>query len=428
MKRTQLLATAATLTVFATSASAAPASYDAAVFAAADHIQFQVVAWRRDIHQHPELGNQEVRTSKLIADHLRSLGLEVRTAVAKTGVIAVLRGARSGKVVALRADMDALPVAEQTGLPFASKATAIWEGKSVPVMHACGHDAHVAMLLGAADVLVSMRHRIDGSVVFIFQPAEEGVPEGEQGGAPLLVKEDALANPRPNAIFGIHVAPGEAGTINLRPGAFMAGSDTWEITVAGKQTHAAIPWEGIDAASVAADIVDAFNQITSRQLNVSHAPTVLTIGEIQLGSRHNIIPGSFKMTGTLRTFDGAMRDQVIGRMTDVLNSVEARYGAKGVLNLIASNPVTANDPALAAKMLPTLSRAASGKVHADVDYVMASEDFSAYQTVAPTLFYHLTVGGRIPNHSPLFTVEEAALVVGVRSHVLTALDFLNSKE
>jgi amidohydrolase len=415
------------LAAMALVAQAAPAQVERdRVAAAATAIQPKVVAWRRDIHEHPELSNQEARTAALVAAHLRRLGYEVRTGVARHGVVGVLKGARPGKVVALRADMDALPVAEQTGLPFASKATATFAGRNVPVMHACGHDAHVAMLMGAAEILAGMKDRIAGTVVLVFQPAEEGPPVGEKGGAPLMVAERALAAPKPDAIFGLHVFPGEVGSLVWRSGPFMAGSDTWEMTVTGRQTHGAMPWNGVDAASVSASIVQAFNQIAARQLNVAHAPTVLTVGEIRLGTRHNIIPGTFEMTGTLRTFDPAMRTDVMARIDGALKAIGAQYGAGIALRWVGRNAVTANDPALARAMEPTLARAAGAGVRGDADYVMGAEDFSAFAAVAPTMFYHLGIGAdAAPNHSPQFTVDEAALPVGVRAHVLTALDFLN---
>lgn len=412
--------------VLAAATPVAAQSDDKAVFAAAAAIQPKVVAWRRDIHQHPELSNRETRTAAMVADHLRRLGYEVRTGVAKTGVIGVLKGGKPGRVVALRTDMDALPVAEQTGLAFASKDTGTLNGRTVPVMHACGHDAHIAMLMGAAEVFAGMRASIPGTVVLIFQPAEEGPPTGEEGGAPLLIKEGGLAAPKPDAIFGLHVMPGEVGALAWRSGPFMAGSDTWEMTVTGRQTHGAMPWNGVDAASVAASIVTAFNQIAARQMNVAHAPTVLSVGEIRLGSRHNIIPGDFQMTGTLRTFDPSMRKQIMERMATTLKAIGDQYGASAALRWVASNRVTANDPTLAAQMEPTLVRVAGAAgARADVDYVMPSEDFSYYATVAPTLFYHMGIGrDAAPNHSPNFDIDERALAVGVRAHVLTALDFL----
>lgn len=410
----------------AASAQEAPA-YDAAVFAAAEKIQPRVVAWRRDIHQHPELSGQETRTAKLAADHLKRLGYEVRTGIGGAGVVGVLNGGKPGKVAALRADMDALPVAEQTNLPFASKVTATWKGAKVPVMHACGHDAHTAMLMGAAEILASMRESIAGTVVIVFQPAEEGREDG-QSGADLMMKANALANPKPDAMFGLHVFPGEAGALYWRSGPFMASSDSWTLKVTGKQTHGAQPWDGIDAASVAADIVTSFNQIAARQLNVAHAPTVLTIGEIHLGTRPNIIPGEFDMTGTLRTFDPQMRKQTLAAIDKALEAMSVKYGAKAEFKLSrAPLPVTSNDPALTAKVKRALSRAAVGKVSDNGDYVMPSEDFSYYQTLAPTVFYHLGVGGSAPNHSPMFDIDEKAMQVGVRAHVLATLDFLSNQ-
>ncbi len=406
-----------------TPAAASPAD-EKGIFAAAAIVQPKVVAWRRDIHQHPELSNREVRTAAMVADHLKRLGYEVRTGVAGNGVIGILKGGRPGRVVGLRADMDALPVLEQTGLPFASTVTTTYNGKAVPVMHACGHDAHVAMLMGAAEVLAGMKAKIPGTIVLIFQPAEEGPPDGEEGGAPLLVKLGALNAPKPDAIFGLHVVPGPIGSLMWRPGPFMAGSDTWEMNVKGKQTHGAQPWGGIDAASVAANIVTAFNQIAARQLNVARAPTVLSVGEIQLGSRHNIIPGDFAMTGTLRTFDPEMRLDVMKRIDTTLKAIGSQYGATIDLRWVASNPVTANDPALVDRMAPVLRRASGGKAQGNAEFVMGAEDFSAYQKIAPTFFFHLGIGPSSPNHSPTFTIDESALEVGVRAHVMMALNFL----
>ncbi|WP_309092968.1 amidohydrolase, partial [Phenylobacterium sp.] len=299
------LALAAGAPAFAQDQSTGP--FDAAVFAAAQKVQPKVVAWRRDIHQHPELGNNEVRTAKLVADHLKKLGIEVRTGVAKTGVVGVLKGGKPGPVVALRADMDALPVTEQTGLPFASKVRTTFNGQETGVMHACGHDAHVAILMGAAEILAGMRDQISGTVVFVFQPAEEGPPVGEEGGAPLMVKQGVLENPKVDAIFGLHVVPGEAGQLLWRPGPMMAASDRYEIKLKGKQTHGANPWAGIDIASMQAEIVLAFNQIAARQINVTRTPTILTVATVHGGVRYNIIPDDFTLAGTLRTFDPNLR-------------------------------------------------------------------------------------------------------------------------
>lgn len=405
-----------------------PGQFDAEIFAAASKVQPKVVAWRRDIHEHPELGNREFRTSRLVADHLRRLGFEVRTGVAKTGVVAVLKGGRPGGVVALRADMDALPVAEETGLPFASKVTAEENGRTVPVMHACGHDAHVAILMGAAEVLAGMRNRIPGTVVLLFQPAEEGAPAGEDGGAALMIKEGALKAPRPGAIFGLHVAPGEPGRLAWRAGPMMAADDSYRLVLKGRQTHGANPWAGIDIASMAADVVQSFNQIVARQIKVTVTPTILSVATINGGLRYNIIPDELVMTGTLRSFDPGLRQEVMTRAEKAVESIAARYGGSGAIEWGPPNPVTSNDRALTAKMKPTLVRAARGDVRDDIEFITGAEDFAFYQQETPGLFYDLGIG--FPdgvNHSPKFTVvDEAALEVGVRAQAMTALDYLQS--
>ncbi|WP_332767942.1 amidohydrolase [Phenylobacterium sp.] len=403
----------------------APQPYDTAVFAAAKALQPKVIAWRRDFHEHPELGNSEVRTAKIVADHLRKLGFEVRTGVGKTGVVGILKGGKPGKVVALRADMDALPVAEQTGLAFASKVTAQYNGQTVPVMHACGHDSHVAILMGAAEVLAGMKDQIEGTVVFVFQPAEEGPPAGEEGGATLMVKEGVLKSPKVDAIFGLHAFPGPVGTIVWRPGPMMAASDRFEIQLKGRQAHGSMPWQGIDMSSLTADIVTAFNQIASRQINVSKTPTVLTVATLHGGLRYNIIPEDMAMTGTLRTFDPGMRTDVIARAEKAVSSISERYGATAKFIWGTPNPVTDNNRALTARMKPTLTRATGGKVVDDIDYIMGAEDFSYFQKEVPGFFYHLGVGfPKGGNHSPFFDVEEAAMEIGVRAQALMALDFL----
>ena len=401
--------------------------YDAAVFAKAKALQPKVVAWRRDLHEHPELSNSEVRTAKVVADHLRSLGMEVRTGVGKTGVVGILKGGKPGKVVALRADMDALPVAEQTGLPFASKVTAQYNGQTVPVMHACGHDSHVAILMGTAEILAGMRDQIEGTVVFIFQPAEEGAPMGEEGGAPLMVKEGVLKNPKVDAIFGLHAFPGPVGAVVWRPGPMMAASDRYEIQLKGRQAHGSTPWVGIDMSSLTADIVTAFNQIAARQVNVSKTPTVLTVATLHGGLRYNIIPEDLTMTGTLRTFDPGMRTDVIARAEKAVTSISERYGATAKFNWGTPNPVTDNNRDLTAQMKPTLARAAQGQVKDDIDFIMGAEDFSYFQKEVPGFFYHLGVGNpKGANHSPFFDVDERAMETGVRAQALMALDYLKS--
>lgn len=409
-------------------APAAAQSFDAAVFAKAKAVQPKVVEWRRDIHEHPELSNSEVRTAALVAKHLKALGFEVRTGVAKTGVVGILRGGKPGGVVALRADMDALPVVEQTGLPFASKVKATYNGAEVGVMHACGHDAHVAILMGAAEILASMKDRIPGTVVFLFQPAEEGPPAGEEGGAPLMIKEGALANPAPTAVFGLHVGPGQPGALTWRPGPMLAASDGYEIKLKGKQTHGANPSNGIDIASMQAEIVLAFNQIAARQVNVTRTPTILTVATVHGGVRQNIIPDDMVLSGTLRTFDPALRTDVMARAEKAVESIASRYGGSGKIIWNTPNPVTANEPALTARMKPTLARAAGGKIKDDIDYITGAEDFSYFQQKVPGVFYNLGIGfPKGVNHSPLFdVVDERALEVGVRAQALTALDYLAS--
>ncbi len=401
--------------------------------ASIDQVLGQVTAWRRDIHRHPELGNHEVRTAKIVADELRRLGLEVRANVAHTGVVAVLKGGRPGAVVALRSELDALPVQEKTGLAFASTDTADYNGRTVPVAHACGHDAHIAMLLGAARVLAGMRAQIPGTIVFLFQPAEEGSPAGEEGGAPLMVKEGALSVPRPGAVFGLHVVPGPVGHIMTRKGPFFAGSETFDIKLHGRGTHGAEPWNGIDIVNLSAAVVQALNVIAARQVDVTDTPTVLTIGSLQAGVRFNVIPEDAVLAGTLRTFTPARRDDVKARVEKTVHDLVDSYGATAEIAWSGSNPPVTNDAALLDELGPAL-KAAAGDAGADLDskWVTAAEDFSHYEEVAPVLFVRI---GATPNftdyksaptnHSPLFTVDEAVLRTGVRTHVLVALRYLD---
>ena len=413
-------------------ALAAPTAVQVA--AAAKAVQPRVVAWRRDIHEHPELGNQEVRTSALIAKELKALGLEVRENVGKTGVVGVLRGGKPGKVVALRADMDALPVAEKTGLPFASKATATWEGRTVPVMHACGHDTHVAMLLGTATVLAGMKKDIKGTVVFVFQPAEEGPQAGEEGGAKLMIRDGALDNPKVDAIFGVHIGPGDAHALNYRAGGFYAGADRLTITVKGRQTHGARPWAGVDMASVAADIIQAINQIAARQVDVGAQPSVVTLATINMGLRNNIIPEDLKMEGTMRTFSPERKADLIGKVQKAVAAIGDRYGAKAEAVFSQPYPVTYNNPELSKWVRASLDKASPGKVDDNAPLVTGAEDFSLYAEKIPAVFVQL--GGRpatVPaatapaNHSPYFDVDEAVFETGVKAEALMALDYLERK-
>jgi amidohydrolase len=408
---------------------------DAEIDRRAQSVEGQVVAWRRDIHEHPELSNREVRTSKLVADYLTTLGLEVRRGVAHNGVVAVLKGGKPGGVVALRADMDALPVTEEVDLPFKSTVRSTYNGQETGVAHACGHDSHTAMLMGVATVLSGMRDKIPGTVKFIFQPAEEGVPIGEDGGAGMMVRENALENPHVDAIFGLHVLPFHTGEIEYRSGGIMASSDHFLITVHGKGSHGAQPWGGVDPIVIASQIIGGLQTITSRQMDLTNGPTVITVGRINGGIRYNIIPDSVVLEGTIRSFDPAMRTDIHARMKRTAESIAQSAGGTAVLAFADSgNPVTYNDPALTARMAPTLSRVAGDQnVHIAVPMTIA-EDFSMYQQKVPGMYVFL---GALPkdrdvatapkNHSPKFFVDEAAFPLGVRTMAHLAIDYLSGK-
>jgi amidohydrolase len=391
----------------------------------------KVVAWRRDIHQHPELGNREVRTSRVIQEELRKLGYEVTTGVAHTGVVAILKGAQPGPVVALRADMDALPVTEQTDLPFKSTATAEWNGQQVGVMHACGHDTHMAMLLGAATVFSRLRDRLPGTVKLIFQPAEEGAPEGEEGGAALMVEEGVLANPAVDAIFGLHAFNGPAGTLSYRSGPFMASSDTFTIRIRGRQTHGAVPWGGVDPIVIGAQIVTSLQTIVSRHVNITEAPAVVTVALFHGGVRSNIVPDHADLGGTIRTFSEATRTDVHRRVRDIAAKTAEAAGGSADVNIRLGYPVTVNDAALTERMVPTLRRVA-GDDNVNVGPLTGTaEDFSYYQQKVPGLFVFLGVTPRgqdwrtaPQNHSPYFFADESALPVGVRVLAHLAVDYM----
>jgi amidohydrolase len=406
---------------------------DAEIDRRVPQVQQKVVDWRRDIHAHPELSNRETRTAELVAQHLRALGIEVRTGVAHTGVVGVLRGGKPGRVVALRADMDALPVTEEVDVPFASKVRATYNGQDVGVMHACGHDAHTAMLMGVAEVLAGMRADLPGTVKFIFQPAEEGVPAGERGGAELMIAEGALENPKPEAIFGLHVFPYPTGEIRYRSGAVMASSDAMRIVVRGRQTHGAQPWAGIDPVVVAAQIVLGLQTITSRQVDITQAPAIVTVGAINGGVRYNIIPDSVVMIGTIRTFDVAVRRDIHERVHRTAESIAQSAGATALVTIDTGTAVTYNDPALTERILPTLRQVAGADRTKLAPALTTAEDFSRYQERIPGVFFFLgiTPAGTdphtvAPNHSPRFYVDEAAFPVGVRALAHAAVDYLSS--
>ena len=411
------------------------AAAEADVERLAKSVDGQVVEWRRDIHAHPELGNREFRTAELVAGHLRALGLEVRTGIAHTGVVGILRGGKPGPRIALRADMDALPVTEQVDLPFASTVTTEFRGQTTGVMHACGHDAHVAILMGVAEALAGMRDDLTGEVMFIFQPAEEGAPEGEEGGAGLMIREGLFDDFKPDAVFGLHVSAGlPVGTIALRAGPMMAASDAFRIVVKGKQSHGSRPWSGVDPIVAAADIIGTAQTLVSRRAALTRAPVVVTFGAIKGGIRQNIIPDEVEMIGTIRTFEPDMRDAVLAGLGEIATQVAAAHGATVELEIpwLDGYPVTRNEPALTERMWPVLESV--GDV-TEMDPITGAEDFSMYGDHAPALFFFVGVTpededmGSVPtNHSPLFFLDERGLAHGTRAMLAVALAALSDRE
>jgi amidohydrolase len=392
----------------------------------------KVIEWRRDIHRNPELGNREVRTAKLVASHLKSLGLEVRTGIAHTGVVGVLRGGRPGPVVALRADMDALPVTEQTDLPFRSVATAEYRGEKVGVMHACGHDGHTAILMGAASVLAGSRKDLPGTVMFVFQPAEEGPPEGERGGASLMLEEGLFSQVKPDAMFGFHLrAELNAGQIGYRSGPIMAGSDRFRVVVTGRTTHGGKPWDGVDPIVTASQIVLGLQTIVARHTDITRAPAVVSVGSIKGGVRFNIIPDTVELTGTVRTFDPEMRRETLEHIERIATQTALAAGATARYEPDDEpNKVVVNDPALTERMLPTLRRIAGNGLVVP-PYSTVAEDFSFYSDQVPTLY--VFVGSTAPdldaaeapaNHSSIFLVDEKSLDLGLRTLVVLTMDYL----
>jgi amidohydrolase len=393
--------------------------------AAADNLEQQTIAWRRDFHQHPELGNREFRTAKIVADFLRSLGLQVKEGVAKTGVVGILVGGRPGPVIALRADMDALPVTERTAVPFASKVTATYNGQQVGVMHACGHDSHMAILMSVAQILSSFQKQLKGTIVFIFQPAEEGAPVGEEGGAELMVKEGVLDNPKVDVVFGLHISSStEVGKIDYRPGPTMAAIADMQILVKGKSSHGAQPWLSIDPIVVSAQIVNSLQTIISRNLNLTINPGVVTVGVIRGGNRTNIIPEQVEMLGTLRSFSAADEKLLMDRVTQIATKTAEAAGAVAQVTIPYSShyPVTYNNPDLVAKMLPTLQQVAGKANLVLVPPKTGSEDFSFYEQKVPGFFFFL--GGMPkgedplqapPHHTPDFYIDESGFKLGVKA-------------
>lgn len=414
------------------------AAREAEVRKRAAAVEEKLIAWRRDIHQHPELADQEHRTAKLVAEHLRGLGLEVRTGVARTGVVGMLQGGKPGRIVALRADMDALPVQEPEGLPFASKETGQYQGKTVPVMHACGHDAHTAMLMATAEVLAGLKDDLPGAVMFIFQPAEEGPSlfspsSGKSWGAKLMLEEGVFEKTKPDAIFALHVMPGPSGEISYRSGPTAASSDIPEITVTGKQGHGGMPWSTVDPIATSALVITGLQTVVSRKADLTQSPLVVTIGSINGGTGPNIVPETVQMTGTIRSYDEAVRKQAHHDIRLAAEKIAESAGAKAKVSITKMYDTTINDATLTAQMAPVLKRAADGRV-AEAPLVGASEDFSFFAQEVPGLYVFLGVTPRdqdpadaAPNHNPRFFVDESALVVGVRAMSSLAVNFLNAE-
>ena len=399
----------------------------------ADKIEQKCIAWRRDIHQNPELGNNEYRTAKLVADHLRSLGIEVKEKVGKTGVVGILKGAKPGPCIGLRADMDGLPVVERVDLPFASKVKSTYNGKEVGVMHACGHDTHVAILMSVAEILASMKNELRGTVKFIFQPAEEGPPEGEEGGAPLMIKEGALDDPKVDIMFGLHIgSQTDVGKITYRSGGIMAASDWFTIKVKGKQTHGSQPWGGIDPVAVSAQIINGLQTIVSRQVDLTKNPAVISVSTVNGGVRSNILPEEVVMTGTIRTLDTAMQNLIHQKIKLTASKIAEASGASAETIIENKTLVTYNEPALTKMMIPSFIKAAGEPNVYEVPPQTGSEDFSYFAEKVPSLFFF--IGGKqigvdpkkvFPHHTPDFWIDESGMKTGIKAFLNLVFDYMN---
>lgn len=393
-------------------------------------IETKVIEWRRHFHQNPELSNREFKTAEKIAEHLTALGMEVQTGIAHTGVVGILKGDHPGKILALRADTDALPVKERADLPFKSTAIGEFRGEEVPVMHACGHDTHIAILMGVAEIMSKNTDKIHGTIKFIFQPAEEGAPPGEEGGAKLMVEEGVLKNPDVDAIFGLHISSGQPiNTISYRSGGIMAAVNSFEINVKGKQTHGSMPWGGIDPIMVSAKIIDGLQTLVSREMPLTQDAVVLSIGKISSGVRSNIIPESAQMIGTLRTLDEGMQQHIHKRMREMVPAIAAAYRAEATISIDEGYPITFNDPDLTAQMVPSLEAAAGEENVHIINAITGAEDFSFFQKEVPGVYFFLggmTPGNTqpFPHHTPDFFIDEGGLLLGVKTFVQMSLDYL----
>jgi amidohydrolase len=397
-----------------------------------ENIETQVIEWRRYFHQNPELSNREFNTAKKIADHLKSLGLEVQENVGKTGVVGLLRGKGTGKVIALRADIDALPVTERNNLAFKSNVTTTFLDQKTGVMHACGHDTHVAILMGVAEVLSNNKDLINGSVKFIFQPAEEGPPPGEEGGAKLMIKEGVLENPKVDAIFGLHIRSSiPVGTIEYKPGGALAAVERFVVKVKGKQTHGSRPWKGVDPIYISAKIIDGFQSIISRESDLTKEAAVITVGKISSGTRFNIIPEEAEMIGTVRTLNPDMREMIIKRMDEMATNIAKAYGGTATIDWRSNTEITYNDPELTQRMLPSLEAVAGKENVILMKAITGGEDFSYFQEIVPGFYFFLggmTPGNKepFPHHTPDFKIDESGLILGVTAFCKITLDYLNN--
>ncbi|MCF2848239.1 amidohydrolase [Pseudoalteromonas sp. ACER1] len=425
----KLLSTSLLLSAISTPAFASDVNTE--LKSANKSVSEKVIKWRRHLHQYPELSNREFETAKYVAKHLRSLGLEVQTGVAHTGVVAKLKGGKKGPLIALRADMDALPVKEQVDLPFASTQTTEYKGNTVGVMHACGHDNHVAILMAAAESLVKIKEELAGDILFVFQPAEEGAPDGEEGGAELMLKE-GLFKEKPEAVFGLHVTSSlNTGQIGFREGPLMASADKFTITVKGRQTHGSRPWNGVDPIVASSQIIMATQTIASRQVDVTKAPSVVSFGAINGGVRNNIIPDQVEMVGTIRTFDQEMRADIKKRLAKTAEMVAESGGAEAHVHIDHGYPVTVNDVELTKKMTPTLAGVVGKENLITTPLITGAEDFSYYALETPGMFFFLGVTPKgqdavtaPSNHSPHFFADEKALQLGVNAMTQLVVDYL----
>lgn len=429
MKKIILFAGLFTFSIFT---SAQNTALKATIAQKAASLESKVITWRRDFHQNPELGNREFKTAEKIAAHLRSLGIEVQTGVAKTGVVGILKGGKPGPVVALRADMDGLPVKERVNIPFVSKAEGEYNGQPVGVMHACGHDSHIAILMGTAEILASIKSELNGTVKFIFQPAEEGAPEGEEGGAALMVKEGVLENPKVDVIFGLHIsAQTEVGKINYRPKGAMASSDWFKIKIKGKQSHGASPWQSVDPIVTASQIILGLQTIVSRNVDLTESAAVVSVGKVTAGVRSNIIPEELEMAGTIRTLDSKVQEMIHNRLKQITTNIAESAGATAEVSITKQTLITYNDPVLTEKMVPTLEAVAGKNNVILTPAATGAEDFSYYQDKVPGLFFFLggMPKGKNPSetashHTPDFYIDESGFVLGMKAMSDLTIDYM----